>query len=88
MELNDILKTNGTCRFYKPDEVSDEVLAEGEIRSFTSYSAPVFSAQRGSIAGNPVSVLTAERDAHERLMAILADRLADQLIATAPAWRL
>lgn len=28
MELNDILKSNGTCRFYKPDDVSDEVLAE------------------------------------------------------------
>lgn len=62
-------------------------LASGELRSFTSYSAPVFSATRGSIAGNPVSVLTAERDAHGRLMVSLADRLVDRLIATAPDWR-
>ena len=28
MELNDILKSNATCRYYKPDPVSDEVLAD------------------------------------------------------------
>ncbi len=28
MELNEIMRTNGTCRFYKPDPVSDEILAK------------------------------------------------------------
>ena len=28
MEFTDILRTNGTCRFYKPEPVSDEVLHE------------------------------------------------------------
>ena len=27
MELTEIMRTNGTCRFYKTDEVSDDVLA-------------------------------------------------------------
>ncbi len=27
MELSEIMRTNGTCRFYKPDPVSDDVLA-------------------------------------------------------------
>lgn len=65
----------------------DEIVARGEVTSFTGYSAPVFGATRGSVAGNTVSVLTAERDARERLMVILADRLVDRLLATAPDWR-
>lgn len=64
----------------------DAQVAEGEVRSFTSYSAPVFSSSRGSIAGNQVSVLTAEQDAHDRLMVILADLLVARLLATAPEW--
>lgn len=28
MEINEIMRTNGTCRFYKSDPVSDEVLAQ------------------------------------------------------------
>ena len=28
MELNEIMRTNGTCRFYKSDPVSDEVLTQ------------------------------------------------------------
>ncbi|WP_108485261.1 LPS assembly lipoprotein LptE [Oceaniglobus ichthyenteri] len=66
---------------------SDEIVADGRVRNFTAYSAPVFDDTRGSIAGNTVSVLTAERDARERLMIILADQLVARLIATAPDWQ-
>lgn len=65
----------------------DTVLTNGVVRNFTGYSAPVFDDTRGSIAGNTVSVLTARRDARERLMVILADQLVARLIATAPDWR-
>jgi LPS-assembly lipoprotein len=65
----------------------DSVAADGLERNFTAYSAPVFDDTRGSIAGNTVSILTAKRDARERLMVILADQLVARLIATSPAWR-
>ena len=67
---------------------SSDIVADGLVRNFTAYSAPVFDDSRGSIAGNTVSVLTAERDARERLMVILADQIVARLIATAPDWRL
>lgn len=65
----------------------DVIVTDGLVRNFTGYSAPVFDTSRGSIAGNTVSVITAERDARERLMVILADQLVSQLVATAPDWR-
>ncbi|RVT82107.1 twin-arginine translocation signal domain-containing protein [Rhodobacteraceae bacterium CCMM004] len=66
---------------------SGDVVASGTLRNFTSYSAPVFSANRGTIAGNTVSVRAAEQDARERLMTLLADQLVARLLATAPEWR-
>ena len=69
------------------DIAGDTVVTDGMVRNFTGYSAPVFDNTRGSIAGNTVSVITAERDARERLMTILADQLVSRLIATAPEWR-
>lgn len=66
---------------------SGEVVASGSLRNFTGYSAPVFDDTRGSIAGNTVSVRSAERDATRRLMVILADDLVTRLLATAPDWR-
>ncbi|WP_099827817.1 LPS assembly lipoprotein LptE [Oceaniglobus indicus] len=68
--------------------LSDDVtVTDGIVRNFTEYSAPVFDNTRGSIAGNTVTVQTAERDARRRLMTILADQLVSRLIATAPGWR-
>ena len=66
---------------------SGDAVAGGTLSHFTAYSAPVFSDARSSIAGNTVSVLTAERDARDRLMTILADNLVSRLLATAPEWR-
>ncbi|SFQ15694.1 LPS assembly lipoprotein LptE [Tranquillimonas alkanivorans] len=77
----------GAVRFVLTEIASGEAVATGEVRNFTGYSAPVFDPSRGSIAGNPVTVLTAERDARERLMTILADQVVAQLLATAPEWR-
>jgi len=51
----------------------DTVLAEGRIESFTGYSA----------TGTTVETFAAERDAHVRLMDLLADRLVGRLQATA-----
>ncbi|WP_102109113.1 LPS assembly lipoprotein LptE [Oceaniglobus roseus] len=68
--------------------LSDDVtVSNGLVRNFTEYSAPVFGAAGAPVAGNTVSVLTARRDARERLMVILADQLVSRLIATAPEWR-
>ncbi|WP_158965456.1 LPS assembly lipoprotein LptE [Chachezhania sediminis] len=52
---------------------SDDVLASGRIESFTGYSA----------TGTTVETLAAERDAHARLMALLAERVVTRLFATA-----
>lgn len=49
-------------------------VAGGTARSFTSWSA----------TGSTVAGLTAEEDAARRLMVILADQIASQIIATAP----
>ncbi|MEL6168793.1 MAG: LPS assembly lipoprotein LptE [Pseudomonadota bacterium] len=49
----------------------------GRATGFTSYSA----------TGTPVSTRSARRDARERLMVILADRIVSELLATSPDWR-
>ncbi|TDK46217.1 LPS assembly lipoprotein LptE [Antarcticimicrobium luteum] len=49
------------------------VVASGQVSNFTGYSA----------TGTTVETLAGERDARERLMAILADQLVTRLYATA-----
>ncbi len=80
-------RIRGELTWVLRDTATDTIVADGTERTFTGYSAPVFDNTRGSIAGNTVSVLSAERDARERLMTILADQLVARLIATAPEWR-
>ncbi|PZX18855.1 LPS-assembly lipoprotein [Palleronia aestuarii] len=77
----------GEATYTLTDLATGAVLQSGEARSFTSYSAPVFSEQRNSIAGNAVTVRAAESDAVERLMTILGDQIVSRLLATAPDWR-
>ncbi|MEY8838369.1 LPS assembly lipoprotein LptE [Cribrihabitans sp. XS_ASV171] len=48
------------------------VVASGEVENFTGYSA----------TGSTVETLASERDARERLMAILADQITARLFAT------
>lgn len=50
----------------------DTVVASGSVESFTGYSA----------TGSTVETLAAQRDAHRRLMTILADQLVARLQAT------
>lgn len=86
---------NGEVEYRLIEIGTDEQVAGGTVRNFTGYSAPVFAPgelppalQRSdAIAGNTVSVLSAQDDARERLMTILADQIVARLLATAPEWR-
>lgn len=51
---------------------TDTILASGDVRSFTGYSA----------TGSTVETLAAESDARERLMTILAEQIATRLLST------
>lgn len=63
----------GAADYTLHDAASDAVLLTGRVSSFTSWSA----------AGSTVSTLTAEQDAHRRLMRILADLIVTRLLAQA-----
>ncbi|WP_323775499.1 LPS assembly lipoprotein LptE [Leisingera sp.] len=59
---------------YSLTRLSDgNVASSGTVRNFTGYSA----------TGSTVETLAGERDAHERLMVILADQITAQILATA-----
>ena len=77
----------GELTYALSDADTGAVLESGTLSNFTSYSAPVFNADRLTIAGNPVTIRAAERDAVQRLMVILADQLSARLIASAGDWR-
>ena len=62
---------------YRVADAAGAVLRTGEVESFTSYSA----------ASTTVATRAAERDARERLMTLLADRIVAELLATAEEWR-
>ena len=65
----------GSVTWALRDLESDKVLLSGKADSFTSYSA----------SGSTVATEAAERDAEERLMAILTDRIITRLTAEADA---
>jgi len=50
-----------------------KVVASGEVDNFTGYSA----------TGSTVDTLASERDAHQRLMVILADQINTRILSTA-----
>ncbi len=81
------IQIQGRLDYTLTDIESGALLDSGTVSSFTAYSAPVFSVDRNSIAGNSVTVRAAREDATERLMVILADQLTSRLLATAPRWR-
>lgn len=78
-----ISRANVTTRYNLLGEVTyalreldgGAVVASGKVDNFTGYSA----------SGTTVATQAAERDAHERLMTILADQIAAQLIAAQAA---
>jgi LPS-assembly lipoprotein len=64
----------GRARYSLLDVATGAVAATGRADAFSSYAA----------TGTTVATRAAERDAHLRLMVILADKIMSQLIATAP----
>ena len=67
----------GTVRFALVDNATGQTVLRDAVSSFTSYSA----------TGTPFATQTAEADARDRLMIILADQLVARLLATSPDWR-
>ncbi|AUM74736.1 LPS assembly lipoprotein LptE [Paracoccus jeotgali] len=63
---------NGTADFSLSRLDTGAVVAGGRVSSFTSYSA----------IGTSIATLSAERDAHERLMVMLADQIVTRLLAS------
>ncbi|MBY6056563.1 LPS assembly lipoprotein LptE [Leisingera daeponensis] len=63
----------GTAGFSLTRLSDGKIISSGTVRNFTGYSA----------TGSTVETLAGERDAHERLMVILADQITAQILATA-----
>ncbi|WP_397543570.1 LPS assembly lipoprotein LptE [Roseovarius salis] len=63
----------GTVTYALRDLESEKVLASGKVDSFTSFSA----------SGTTVATQAADRDAEERLMTILTDKIITRLTAEA-----
>jgi LPS-assembly lipoprotein len=63
----------GKAKYMLTDPATGSVLLEGQVASFTGYSA----------TGTTVATLAAERDARRRLMVILADQVVDKLLMAA-----
>ncbi|WBU64038.1 LPS assembly lipoprotein LptE [Paracoccus aerodenitrificans] len=73
-EVTTRYSVNGTADFSLTDILTGAVITQGRVSSFTSYSA----------VGTTIATISAERDAHERLMVMLADRIVTWLLATGP----
>jgi len=72
---NNIIRFNliGDVSFALRDMASGKVVYTDKVNTFTSYSA----------SGQPVATVTAERDARERLMITLGDKITAKLLARA-----
>lgn len=66
----------GAARFSLLRIDTQEVVTSGTVNTFTSYSA----------TGTPFATQTAERDARDRLMVALADKVVSRLLATRGDW--
>lgn len=67
---------NGRVHYTLRDLKTDRVLTQGDVTTFTSYSA----------SGTPVATNASENDAQVRLMRLLADQIVTRLIATSGEW--
>lgn len=67
---------NGQSHYTLRDAATDKVLTEGDVSTFTSYSA----------SGTLVATNASETDAGHRLMRLLADQIVTRLIATSGEW--
>ncbi|WP_375260618.1 LPS assembly lipoprotein LptE [Palleronia sp.] len=82
----------GTVTYSLIDLETESVLRRHTLASFTGYSSPLIDDDITPEPGEPYvgsyySVSEARRDAGERLMTILADKIVADLLATSPAWR-
>ncbi|MBY6092165.1 twin-arginine translocation signal domain-containing protein [Pseudooceanicola sp. 502str34] len=68
------INVTGAAMFTLTAVATGDVITSGEVSSFTGYSA----------TGSTVATQSAAMDARERLMTILADRIATRLYAIAP----
>ncbi len=66
----------GIILFEVVDRATDEVMTSGTVENFTSYSA----------IGTTVATRASEKDATERLMAIMAEQVVTRLLATGESW--
>lgn len=66
----------GKVDFTVTDAATGAVLTEGTVDSFTGYSA----------TGTTVATQATQRDAKQRLMVILADKVLSRLVATSGGW--
>ena len=67
------IRLNGIVSYSLTTVSDDSVVMSGSSRAFTSYS----------FTGSTAATQAAERDAHERLMIILADQVIDNLLLQA-----
>ncbi len=63
----------GTADYVLLDKASGAIVASGQVQNFTGYSA----------TGTTVATLAAQRDAADRLMIILADKIVSELLVKA-----
>lgn len=76
-EVSTRRSVRGRVDFTLRDLGSGGVATSGSVDSFTSYST----------TGTPFATQTAQDDARERLMTILADQIVARLLATSGDWR-
>lgn len=75
----------GTANYTLRRAVDDQILASGQVNNFAGYSATGIDIPTdvGALNASTVQTLAAERDARQRLMVMLADQIATQVLATA-----
>lgn len=75
----------GTADFTLRRAADEVIVASGQVRNFAGYSATGIAVEtpEGKLNASTVQTLAAGRDARERLMVMLADQIATQVLATA-----
>ena len=77
----------GRVSYSLKDIDTKDVLTTGKVNSFTGYSVgTVDTTVSPPSTSSTISTRAAERDAHDRLMVILADQIVTRLVATSGSW--
>lgn len=67
---------SGSVHYTLRSIATGATVSQGDVQSFTTYGA----------TGSTVATLSAQSDAHQRLMVILADEIVTRLIGTSGTW--